>query len=133
METAPITSAMDIDMMRVNATTAQRLSDMKKATMPGSKFSPKRADEVAIQFEAQFISSMLENMFSNIDTDGPLGGGEAEKTYRSFMVDEYGKLIARAGGIGVADHVKREMLSMQEVPADSLTNTGGLNAASPTA
>ena len=32
-----------------------------------------------------------------------------------MMTEEYGKIIARSGGIGVADHVKREMLRMQEV------------------
>ena len=115
MEATTLNSAMDMDMIRVNATTAQRVGDMKKAKSAARAVDSQKADELATQFEAQFISSMLENMFSNVDTDGPLGGGEAERTYRSFMIDEYGKLIARAGGIGVADHVKREMLRTQEV------------------
>ena len=72
-------------------------------------------DDVAREFEAQFISQMLESMFSGVETDGQLGGGESESTYRSMMIDEYGKMISRAGGIGVADHVKREMLRLQEV------------------
>ena len=102
-------------MIRVNATAAQRTGDMKKAKNSARSADTAQVAELAEKFEAQFISSMLSNMFSNVDTDGPLGGGEAEKTYRSFMIDEYGKLMARAGGIGVADHVKREMLRMQEI------------------
>jgi hypothetical protein len=31
------------------------------------------------------------------------------------MIDEYGKLISRSGGLGIADQVKREMLKIQEV------------------
>jgi len=54
-------------------------------------------------------------MFSNVDTKDSLGGSNEEETYRSMLTDEYGKLMARAGGIGVADHVKREMLRMQEM------------------
>jgi Rod binding domain-containing protein len=72
-------------------------------------------DSVAQEFEAQFLSQMLGTMFSGIETGGELGGGEAEETYRSMLIDEYGKLISRAGGVGVADHVKREMLRLQEV------------------
>jgi flagellar protein FlgJ len=110
-----INSGLDMDMMRVNATTAQRVGDMKKAKNAALLGDGKKLDDIATEFEAQFIASMLENMFVNVDTDGPLGGGDAEKTYRSFMNDEYGKLIAKSGGIGVADHVKREMLRMQEM------------------
>ena len=101
-------------MIRVNATAAQRTGDMKKAKNAARAADTAQVAELAEKFEAQFISSMLENMFSNVDTDGPLGGGEAEKTYRSFMIDEYGKLMARSGGIGVADHVTRELLRIQE-------------------
>jgi Rod binding domain-containing protein len=31
-----------------------------------------------------------------------------------MMVQEYGKIMAKAGGIGVADHVARQMLQLQE-------------------
>lgn len=77
--------------------------------------SAAQIDAVAKEFESQFIGSMLENMFSTVDTNGFLDGGEAEETYRSLMIQEYGKLMSNAGGIGVADYVKREMLRMQEV------------------
>jgi Rod binding domain-containing protein len=34
--------------------------------------------------------------------------------WRSLMVDEYGKSMAKAGGIGLADSVMSEMLRLQE-------------------
>ena len=67
------------------------------------------------EFEAVFLSQMLQHMFDGVETDEMFGGGEGEDMVKSLLVDEYGKLIARTGGIGVADYVKREMLSLQEV------------------
>ena len=97
-----------------NSSTAQKLAGFKK--LGGvTKATPEQIDATAQDFEAQFISQMMENMFSTVDTDGALDGGESEKTYRSMMIDQYGKMIAKSGGIGVADQVKREMLKLQEV------------------
>lgn len=115
MGTPVIGKATDIDMLNVQATTSNRLNAAQKAKLAAKGASAEKMDAVAQEFEAQFISQMLGNMFSGVDTNGALGGGEAEETYRSMLIDEYGKLMARAGGIGVADHVKREMLRLQEV------------------
>lgn len=71
--------------------------------------------QTAQDFEATFLSQMMEHMFAGIETDELTGGGEAEDIYRSMMVDEYGKLIAKRGGIGVADHVMSHYLKNQEV------------------
>jgi peptidoglycan hydrolase FlgJ len=70
--------------------------------------------EAAQEFEAVFISQMLEHMFAGVETNELFGGGEAEDIYRSMMVDEYGKLMAKSGGVGVADHVTRQLLQEQE-------------------
>jgi flagellar protein FlgJ len=66
-------------------------------------------------FEAFFLTQMLEYMFEGVPTDGPFGGGFGEGVYRSFMLQEYGKVLAKAGGIGLGDTVTREILKMQEV------------------
>ena len=76
---------------------------------------PAKIDEAAREYEAVFLSQMLQHMFAGVETDPVTGGGHGEDIYRSFIVDEYGKLMSRAGGIGIADHVKREMLRLQEV------------------
>ena len=68
----------------------------------------------AEQFEAVFLSQILAPMFETVDTDPMFGGGPGEKMYRSLLVDEYGKAIARSGGVGIADQVEREMLKLQE-------------------
>ena len=106
--------SMDSDMIAINSST-QRAANATKAKLAAKGATAEKIDAAAHEFEAQFISQMLENMFSNVDTKESLGGSNEEETYRSLLVDEYGKLISRTGGIGVADHVKREMLKMQEI------------------
>ncbi len=72
-------------------------------------------DAVAEDFEAVFLSQMLQHMFKDVGKDSITSGGQSEEMYQSLLVDEYGKMMSRAGGIGVADYVKREMLKLQEV------------------
>jgi len=69
--------------------------------------------KVAQQFEGVLISQMLNSMFEGIKTDGMFGGGEGEEMFRSMMVDEYGKQMSKQGGLGLADHVTRELLKRQ--------------------
>lgn len=70
--------------------------------------------KAAKEFEASFLTAMLEQMWTGIEAEAPFGGGHAEKVYRSMVVGEYAKSISAAGGIGIADHVYREILSAQE-------------------
>ncbi len=71
--------------------------------------------KTAQEFEAVFISQMMRPMFDGIETSAPFGGGAGEDMWRSLQIDEYGKAIARSGGIGIADSVMKEMLKMQEM------------------
>ena len=80
---------------------------------------PNRAAEnahrAAVEFEAVYLSIMLSSMFTDLSADGPLGGGEGEKLFRSQLYEELGRIISRSGGVGVADAVYREMMRHQEV------------------
>jgi len=105
----------DMDLMKVAGSNVSKLAQLQKAKAAARGANAEKIDQTAHEFEAQFITQMLENMFSTVETDPVLGGGESEKIYQSFLNDEYGKIIARTGGIGVADHVKREMIRLQEV------------------
>lgn len=74
-----------------------------------------KAREAAQEFEAVFLSQMLSNMFAGIKTDKVFGGGHGEDAYRAMMIQEYGKSMSSAGGIGIADAVMREIIQLQEV------------------
>lgn len=73
-----------------------------------------KAWAVAQDFESQFISTMTQSMFEGIKSDGPFDGGEGEGMFRSLLVDQYGKEMTRAGGIGIADKIYGEILKLQE-------------------
>ena len=71
--------------------------------------------KVADDFEAVFLTQMIQHMFSGIETNELFGGGHGEDTFKTLLFDEYGKTMSKAGGIGVSEHVQRELLAMQEV------------------
>lgn len=82
---------------------------------PARTDDPAKARAAAQEFEAFFLSQVLQSMFEGIKTDGMFGGGPAETAMRPLLLQEYGKLIAERGGIGLADAVMRELLITQEV------------------
>ena len=73
-----------------------------------------KAEAAAQDFEAFFLSRMMESMFEGVSTDGMFGGGEAEKIYRSLLLDEYGKEMAKLGTVGLKDYVMDAILKLQE-------------------
>jgi len=75
----------------------------------------KQARKVAQDFEAVFLGQMLQPMFQNIEAAEPFGGSASEKMWKAMQVEEYGKAIAKNGGIGLADAVFREIIKTQEL------------------
>ena len=99
-----------------NAQVQYSLKQQAPVKLEGNKtFDKAEAQKAAEDFEAFFITSTLESMFAGVKTDGLFGGGSAEKIYRSMLFDEYGKLMAKNGGIGVSDQVMSSILAMQEM------------------
>jgi Rod binding domain-containing protein len=76
-----------------------------------------RARASASDFEAVFLNSMFNQMFTGIDGDGPFGGSGGAGVWRSFLSDEYAKSFAKAGGIGIADQVYRALIERQAMHA----------------
>ncbi len=99
--TAPGLSALD--MLSINAPAG-------KPALPGKD----RARAAARDFEAVFLNSMFQHMFTGIDGEGPFGGQGATGVWRSVLTDQYAKSIAKAGGIGIADQVYKSLIAHQE-------------------
>jgi Rod binding domain-containing protein len=69
----------------------------------------------AKDFEAMALGQLLAPMFETVDTaHSAFGGGEAEATWRSMLVDAIGRQIAANGGLGIAAPVFAAMLHTQE-------------------
>lgn len=67
-------------------------------------------------FEAHVIGALLQPMFEGLGQGGLFGGGSAEAQWRPMLVAEYGRVIARAGGLGLADSVLATLQHMQHAP-----------------
>jgi flagellar protein FlgJ len=75
----------------------------------------KRGDikKTAQKFESSFLSIMLQQMFEGTDTAAPFGGGPGESMFKSFMTEAMANKMTKAGGVGVAPAIEREMLKLQ--------------------
>lgn len=119
MDFSANTAPMGMDMAQ-SMLQQQRISNMRNdmvAAKSGhglSKEAEAKVDQSAKDFEAMFMTQMLNHMFSSVKMDGPFSGGRAEEIWRSFMINEYGKSIADAGGVGIASQIKQYLISLQE-------------------
>ena len=94
------------------ATLAAR-SGGRSGEMPTS--AEARADAQGQEFEAVFLNTMFKSMFAGLGEEaGTWGGGSGSDAWRDMLVEQYADTIARSGGIGIGDSIKRELLALQE-------------------
>ena len=89
--------------------------------------APANIDKTARDFESMFATQMLQPMFEGLGVDQTFGGGHGEEVMRSFLLQEYGKLIAKSGKLGIASAVKAEMLRAQESSASAQSSPTALS------
>ncbi len=63
------------------------------------------ADKAARDFEAVFLTQVVEEMMRTVDL-GQFGGGTAEETWRGFLARAYAEQIANGEGTGIAGSVR---------------------------
>jgi Rod binding domain-containing protein len=101
----------------VPATPLDRFGALRQSAAPAVDAKDRvRIKATADDFEAFFVTHAFEDMYADISSDPLFGGGEGENIFRSFLLQEYGKQVAKAGGIGVSDMVQRQLLQLQEAP-----------------
>jgi Rod binding domain-containing protein len=116
-----IFSGTDVAMSRLPGVDAAMLQ--AKSKLSAKKMS--EIDKSAKDFEGMFISQMLQPMFETVKTDSEFGGGEAEDTWKGLMIEQYGKDLSAAGGIGLSDSIKAKMIEMQEIAQSAQARTSG--------
>lgn len=85
-----------------------------------TKVSPQAQDKAranAREFEAVFLNSMFQQMFTGLKGDGPMGSSPGTGAWRSMLVDEYSKSFAKAGGVGISNDVFRTLIMQQAARA----------------
>jgi peptidoglycan hydrolase FlgJ len=75
-------------------------------------------EKTAKDFETSFLAIMFGQMFKTAEISAPFGGGHGEEMFKSFYAEAVAKQVTRAGGIGLADTVAREMLKLQGLSAE---------------
>jgi peptidoglycan hydrolase FlgJ len=103
-----------IDSSTLSTQANMALSQGKALPSLGNTGNLQAAKKSAQQFEAVFLSQMFGQMFQGVGTDSLFGGGHGEEMFRSMLIDEYGKQVAKRGGVGIADAVLRTLISQQE-------------------
>jgi peptidoglycan hydrolase FlgJ len=74
-----------------------------------------KARKTAGDFEAMFLEQSLDQVFSSVGQEGPMGeNGTGGSVYRSMLVKEYAGNIVKSGGVGIGDQVFREIMRLQE-------------------
>jgi peptidoglycan hydrolase FlgJ len=102
---------------QVNATVAAATAKLGATPGKATQSFSDKARAQAVDFEATFLSSMFQHMFTDIKGDGPMGAGPAVGVWRSFLTNEYAKSFAKSGGIGIADQVYKSLMAHQEARA----------------
>lgn len=104
----------------INALTDDHIANQKfndfsnqAGNLKNSGSNKQAAIEASKDFEAVFITQLYKIMFDTVKVDSTFGGGHAEETFRSFLMDEYGKITSQSGGIGIAEQVQKSLLSTQ--------------------
>lgn len=72
-----------------------------------------KAWNAAQDFESVFLNTMLQNMMTDVNGEGPFGGGRTE-VWRSFLTQQYAKSFGKAGGVGLTPHIYQSLLAHQE-------------------
>lgn len=89
----------------------------REAPKISKSFDLEKTRQAVQDFEAFFISQTFEQMYATVPVNETFGGGNAEKIFRSMMIDEYGKMTAKSGGIGLTDQIMAQILRQQEAAA----------------
>jgi peptidoglycan hydrolase FlgJ len=87
------------------------------APAPGSgPVGPPRAAEIrqaAQEFESLVLQQMLRTMRQASSLGGGFLQGSGERVYRDLMDEELARVLARGGGLGLADMLARDLMQRE--------------------
>jgi flagellar protein FlgJ len=80
--------------------------------------------EQAKDLEGIFLNTLMKEMFSSLKTDeSAMGGGFAEETWRGMQAEQMANVLARSGGVGLADALLPDLIAAQEDAQNALPTT----------
>ncbi|KQU96691.1 rod-binding protein [Devosia sp. Root105] len=77
--------------------------------------------EQAKDLEGVFLNTLMKEMFASLKTDeSAMGGGFAEETWRGMQAEQMADVLARSGGVGLADALLPDLIAAQEAAQNSI-------------
>lgn len=107
---------METDLFASSSLSAQSYLDAALATRPAAgapAFAGADPKQAAEQFEAFFVSQVIDTMTSGESLQSAFGGGAGENAWKSFLNEAFADAIVRSGGVGLADRLMSEIIAMQ--------------------
>jgi len=106
---------LNMNMTIENAKTAKsekEVSSFEKVLEEAAKNGDKKKlRETCEEFESIFLNMMLSTMRKTIPDGGLVEKSNATSTFESMLDEEYSKTMAKAGGIGLADVLYKQLSS----------------------
>ena len=87
-----------------------------------AKEDDKALKKACLEFESYFLYVMFKEMRKTINRTNDVLYSHTEELFQGLLDEEYGKSLSRAGGIGLADMMYRQMRAQQATVAASTTD-----------
>lgn len=105
----------DLSTLKTNSIDTQDLSSINIANVSGMKISDKeKLKKTAQEFEAVFISQLLNTMQSTVEKTGFMSGGPVESKFRTMMNQYVAQDMAKSptSNFGLAKQIYEQMKNM---------------------
>jgi flagellar protein FlgJ len=80
----------------------------------------------ATELEGVFLTTLVKEMFSSLGKEDVAGTDFGQETWRGMQAEQIADVMAKAGGIGLADSLMADLLALQEsAPIASLPASAG--------
>jgi peptidoglycan hydrolase FlgJ len=113
MQTSKITSATTAGNLTPPVINGRPDREFAAALAKVSPQAQAKAKATATDFEAMFLNSMFAQMTSGLKGEGPFGDTVGTGVWRSMLTEQYSKLFAKAGGVGISSEVYRSLILQQ--------------------
>lgn len=94
--------------MDIPGTTLTAMAQGQAYLTRKSDTAPDPMKTAAKEFEAVFLSQVMDEMLKTVNL-GAMGGGFAEDTWRSFLAQAYAEQLADQGTTGIAQSVEKSI------------------------
>ncbi len=84
--------------------------------------------KVAREFESIFVSYLMKSMRSTVFDGELMEKGVGEKIYTELLDDEYAKMIARSGSLGLAERIVEQIESIEGAGSGMLKALRGIGS-----